>query len=93
MTNEETAKRLIGEMGGSKLSDNGNLPDPQKSGKPYRKKPVVIYAIRMKEAFVVDTLEGRHNGKAGDYLLRGVRGELYCCDAGIFAETYEEVKS
>ena len=28
-------------------------------------------------------------GKAGDYLMRGVHGELYPCDGKVFSETYE----
>ncbi|GAG88575.1 unnamed protein product [marine sediment metagenome] len=57
----------------------------------YRKKPVKIKAVQMEEEFEVKTLEGVLRGKAGDYLLQGVKGELYPCDKGIFEETYEEV--
>ena len=32
-----------------------------------------------------------HVGKPGDWVLRGVQGEFYVCDAYIFAETYEPV--
>lgn len=39
----------------------------------------------------VKTLEGVLKGKAGDYLIEGVRGELYPCDKEIFEETYEAV--
>lgn len=41
--------------------------------------------------FIVDTLEGRETGGPGDYLVKGVRGELYICRGDIFEETYEEV--
>jgi hypothetical protein len=27
----------------------------------------------------------------GDYIIRGVKGEIYPCKADIFAATYEEV--
>lgn len=57
-----------------------------------RKKPVVIMAIKMDVPFRVKTLEGEYDGKAGDYLLEGVRGEVYPCDAEIFEETYNRVK-
>lgn len=59
--------------------------------KVYKKKPVKIKAVQMKKEFEVGTLEGVLKGKAGDYLIEGVRGELYPCDKEIFEETYEEV--
>ncbi len=43
------------------------------------------------DALWIDTLEGPMKAKNGDYVIRGVRGELYPCKADIFAETYEEV--
>ena len=55
----------------------------------YRKKPISVLAKQMKHPFEVETLEGRMKGKAGDYLIRGVEGEMYPCDAGIFHKTYE----
>lgn len=35
------------------------------------------------------TLEGIHLVSFGDWIIRGVRGELYPCKPEIFAETYE----
>jgi len=58
----------------------------------FRKKPVVIDAIQMEKEFVVDTMEGQMKGKAGDYLITGVRGEQYPCDKEIFEETYDKVE-
>ena len=58
-----------------------------------KKKPVVIKAIQMDTAFKVATKEGLSlAGKEGDYLLEGVRGEVYPCDKDIFEETYKKVK-
>lgn len=45
------------------------------------------------EVVVVKTLEGNMTGKRGDWLIKGVRGELYPCDGSIFDETYEQVES
>ena len=56
-----------------------------------RKKPVIIEATQISRPFTVLTIEGTHHGKAGDYLMRGVRGELYPCDRAIFEETYDIV--
>ncbi|MBT8253359.1 MAG: hypothetical protein HKN00_06570 [Flavobacteriaceae bacterium] len=53
------------------------------------KKPVKIKCIQMQEAFTVETLEGTMNGKAGDWLMVGVSGELYPCDHEIFLKSYD----
>jgi hypothetical protein len=39
----------------------------------------------------IRTLEGDMKAKAGDYVVRGVEGELYPVRADIFAKTYEQV--
>lgn len=85
----------------------------------YRKKPVVIDAIRLAadhleddvdasaEAFVafmgeaefefddaavyIHTLEGTMRADVGDWIIRGVKGELYLCKPDIFEATYEPV--
>jgi hypothetical protein len=57
------------------------------------KKPIVVHALRIDEEFRVNTLEGNYKqGKPGDYLMRGVDGELYICDGPIFEKTYDFVK-
>ena len=40
----------------------------------------------------IKTLEGKMKVKEGDYIMRGVDGELYPCDASIFERTYEVVE-
>jgi PGDYG protein len=56
------------------------------------KRPIIVHAMRMDEEFRVNTLEGNYKqGKAGDYLMRGVDGELYICDGAIFEKTYDFV--
>lgn len=37
----------------------------------------------------IKTLEGTHHVSVGDYIIRGVKGELYPCKPDIFEETYE----
>ena len=46
--------------------------------------PVTEYAY-------VGTLEGRMRAQVGDWIIRGVNGELYPCKPDIFAKTYEAV--
>lgn len=83
----------------------------------YRKKPVVVEAMRFKlpmpidefvefcsfsghsrygqdergNYFLIETLEGDMRVSEGDYVIKGVQGELYPCKPDIFEETYEEV--
>lgn len=61
--------------------------------KDYRKKPIVIQAEQQTKDFEVKTLEGTMKGKAGDYLIIGIKGEKYPCAKEIFEQTYEEVKA
>jgi hypothetical protein len=48
----------------------------------YRQKPVVMY---------IPTLEGVMVAQVGDYIIRGIAGELYPCKPDIFEKTYERV--
>lgn len=84
----------------------------------FRKKPVIIDAIRINFLFAnemtdwpswaqdafqaegldfndttvsIRTLEGRMDGHRDDWLIRGVKGELYPCKPDIFAMTYDPV--
>ena len=87
----------------------------------YRKRPVVIDAVRvadvldaamygptvpqwvydawrachvvLRSGFIeVNTLEGVMRAEYGDWLIRGVQGEIYPCKPDIFAATYEQVE-
>jgi hypothetical protein len=40
---------------------------------------------------VIKTLEGDMAASLGDYIIKGVKGELYPCKRDIFEETYEQV--
>lgn len=81
----------------------------------YRKKPVVIDAVRWDgklttvepllagssnpsveqdlgdPALLIPTLEGTMRAEVGDWIIRGVKGELYPCKDDIFRATYEAV--
>lgn len=61
-----------------------------KNMSPCMKRPIVVHCKQIEEPFRVDTLEGNYKqGKTGDYLMRGVDGELYICDGQIFQQTYD----
>jgi hypothetical protein len=86
----------------------------------YRKKPVVIEAVRLEgddtfslnkivefvgadrwmvdvmpnppaPELLIETIEGTMRCRVGDWLIRGVKGELYPCKPDIFEATYEAV--
>lgn len=40
---------------------------------------------------VITTFEGDMRGVAGDWIIRGIKGELYPCKPDIFAATHEAV--
>ncbi len=39
----------------------------------------------------IRTLEGTMTAEPGDWIIRGIKGELYPCKPDIFAATYEQV--
>ena len=70
----------------------------------YRKKPVVIDAVRFNGLigngvevemsnngmnFYINTLEGKMKVQSGDWIITGVKGEKYACKPDIFQITYE----
>lgn len=57
----------------------------------FRKKPVVIEASQnlTGEDIAIPTLEGTMIASPGDWIITGVKGEIYPCKPDIFAATYE----
>lgn len=39
----------------------------------------------------IPTLEGTHEAKVGDFIIKGIQDELYPCKPDIFTATYEAV--
>lgn len=39
----------------------------------------------------IHTLEGVHKAQRGDWIIRGIKGEIYPCKPDIFNKTYEKV--
>jgi hypothetical protein len=69
------------------LSGDAELPGELRE---YRK-TATTRAVRIDEPFVVDTLEGRMTGRAGDFLAVGVVGERYPIAAEIMSASYEPI--
>lgn len=50
---------------------------------------VEVNIDRGSEEAVITTLEGKLTAEPGDYIIRGVQGEVYPCKPDIFEQTYE----
>lgn len=73
----------------------------------FRKKPVVIEATQWFKhgdhpavisgtlsgmpVFFIETLEGEMLVSEGDWIITGIKGEMYPCKPDIFEATYEKV--
>ena len=71
-----------------KVLTSGNVVNCQK-------KPQIMQAKQMFEAFTIETLEHQdapYKGKKGDYIMISQSGEMYVCDKDYFEKNYE-VKS
>lgn len=49
----------------------------------------VDMAAPLPDALEIVTLEGKHRVSWGDWIIRGVKGEIYPCKPDIFDATYE----
>lgn len=54
----------------------------------YVKLPVEVTAVRTAKEELIQTLNGVVKAEAGEYIIKGVKGELYPCKPDIFQETY-----
>ena len=77
-----------------KASDVLHFQASQRPDLPFKKavkKAIPIEVCEINQPFIVETMEGPLQGKAGDFLMIGVQGEMYPCDREIFFETYDFV--
>lgn len=58
----------------------------------FQKRPITIRAVRLKGLVKIKTREGVLVGYKGDYLIEGIKGEIYPCGKEIFNETYKKIK-
>lgn len=47
------------------------------------------FLMRLDNDLFIETLEGRMRAAPGDWIIRGIKGEIYPCKPDIFAATYE----
>lgn len=58
----------------------------------FMKIPVEIEAYQTDEEVYIETLEGVMKADKGDWIIKGVKGELYPCKSDVFEMTYEKVE-
>jgi hypothetical protein len=68
-----------------------NLPENETELLDFFNETQVSFYITGAYTFVIRTLEGDMTALQGDWLIRGIKGEVYPCKPEIFAATYEEV--
>lgn len=49
------------------------------------------YKERGSQSIIIPTLEGEHECRVGDFIIKGVKGEFYPCKSDIFEMTYDPV--
>ncbi|MBU5327513.1 PGDYG domain-containing protein [Bacillus paralicheniformis] len=52
------------------------------------KKPVVVEAYQIDKEMYIETLEGTLKASPGDWIIKGVNGEVYPCKPDVFEKTY-----
>ncbi|GMG78148.1 MULTISPECIES: hypothetical protein [Bacillus] len=57
--------------------------------KKFVKKPVVVEAYQIDKEMDIETLEGTMKASPGDWIIKGVHGEIYPCKPDIFEKTYK----
>lgn len=65
-----------------KPGENALWPDPNTPPEPGKKSSSIL---------LCGTLEGVHVVTPGDYIIRGIKGEIYPCKPDIFKATYEPI--
>lgn len=80
---------------GDLINSDGELCCPKWAAAAYEKGILHYSALDSTsppcELFIY-TLEGEQHVSIGDYIIKGVKGELYPCKPDIFEATYERVE-
>lgn len=58
----------------------------------YRKKPIIVEAVKLTRSITIETSDDTMKGLPGDYLITSKNGEQYLCDRDQFEAEYELVK-
>ena len=77
------------------LTQDANKKENPKWFEEARTKGDIIFYYRFAKVNLarIYTPEGEMTAKLGDYIIKGVNGELYPCKPDIFEKTYEKVSA
>ena len=71
--------------------DNSNWPNwLNKAWQKDSKEVNSLFCICGREKLFIHTLEGNYKVTFDDYIIKGIKNEIYPCKPDIFKETYEE---
>lgn len=79
---------------GDLIDKEGNYYVPKWAEDAHRKGIIFFDSLDSKSPpteLFINTLEGIHRARVGDFIIQGVHGELYPCKPDIFEKTYERV--
>lgn len=83
------AEQLTPDVAWAHLAEGKPLPfNISLLNSSWNKERGVIHHFRA----AIQTLEGTMGAEIGDWIIKGVKGELYPCKPDIFAATYEKVE-
>jgi uncharacterized protein YciU (UPF0263 family) len=75
-----------------KKYNEDNLPEMKSYSKRHTKGfQLYVKALKIDENFFIETEKGLINGKAGDYLMQNIFGEVYICNRDNFESSYKLV--
>lgn len=70
--------------------DINQTEDPEWIVAAIREDRVVVHSLGSEHMqLIIETLEGTMAAKPGDWIIRGVKGEIYPCKPDVFEQTYE----
>jgi hypothetical protein len=58
---------------------------------PFVKLHNTMFPVQKDNTIIIPTLEGQHIASHLDWIIKGIKGELYPCKPDIFEKTYEKV--
>ncbi len=58
----------------------------------YRKRPVIVEAVKITRTITIETTNGPITGNRGDYLITEANGEQYPCKADAFEKEFVKIK-
>ena len=76
---------------GDLMNSSGRFYVPEWAVTAFKER-IIFYGEQDPWELYIKTLEGNHHVSVGDYIIKGVNGELYPCKPDIFEKTYERVE-